>query len=126
MQINVTSRHGHLSEEAQKKVNAKVEKLTRIFDRVTAIEVVVDLKEAGKPRVDIKVDAEHKHDFIAHDQGESLMTIVESVIKKMEVQLRRYKEKIQEKHRDPNVKRQEVESDSEADATLGDDNLSDD
>lgn len=107
MQINITMRHGHLSESSQERVVTKVEKLNRIFDRLTSIEVVVDLKEPSKPRVDINVSAEHKHDFIAHDQADSLLTAVESAVHKMEQQLRRYKEKVQTRGRDPGPKRQE-------------------
>lgn len=108
MQINITMRHGHLSESSQERVLAKAEKLNRIFDRLTAIEVVVDLKDPAKPRVDINVSAEHKHDFVAHDQADNLLTALESAVHKMEQQLRRYKEKVQTRGRDPGPKRQEA------------------
>ena len=107
MQINVTTRHGHLTETTQERLVAKAEKLVRFFERLTAIEVIVDLKDAAKPRVDIKVSAEHKHDFISHDQADNLLTAVESAVHKMEQQLRRYKEKVQTRGRDHNAKRQE-------------------
>ncbi len=64
VQIQVTARHGHLSEETNDRLKAKVEKLTRHFDRLTSIEVVVDLQDASKPKVDLLVSAEHKHDFV--------------------------------------------------------------
>ncbi|MEM6799624.1 MAG: ribosome-associated translation inhibitor RaiA [Planctomycetota bacterium] len=107
MQINVTTRHGHLNDATQERLTSKAEKLVRIFERLTSIEVIVDLKDSSKPRVDLKVSAEHKHDFIAHDQAENLLTAVESAVHKMEQQLRRYKEKVQTRGRDPNAKRQE-------------------
>ncbi|MEM9186786.1 MAG: ribosome-associated translation inhibitor RaiA [Planctomycetota bacterium] len=113
MQINLTARHGHLNEATQDQIKSKAEKLLRIFERITAIELIVDLKESSKPRVDIKVDAEHKHDFQAHDQSENLLTAVESTVHKLEQQLRRYKERLQERGRDPNARRQEVVSDPE-------------
>ena len=73
MKIQVSTRHGQLSEASQQKISAKAEKLTRIFDRLTSIDVVVDLSDEANPKVDLKVSAEHKHDFMAHDQSESLM-----------------------------------------------------
>mgnify|MGYP000450361764 CR=1 FL=1 len=108
MQIKVSTRHGQLSEASQEKISAKAEKLTRIFDRLTAIEVIVDLSDETNPKVDLKVAAEHKHDFVAHDQSESLMASLDSAIEKMEQQLRKYKEKVQERHRSGEPRRRET------------------
>ena len=108
MKIQVSTRHGQLSEASQQKITAKAEKLTRIFDRLTAIDVVVDLSDEANPKVDLKVAAEHKHDFVAHDQSESLMASVDAAVERMEQQLRKYKEKVQERHRSGDPRRQEV------------------
>lgn len=108
MQISISTRHGNLSEASQKKLRSKIEKLSRIFDRLTAIEVTVDLSSNEAPRVDLKVSAEHKHDFVAHETAASLWGAVDAVVHKMEQQLRRYKEKVQERHRNPEVRRQEL------------------
>lgn len=108
MQIRVTTRHGHLNEKTQEKVTTKVEKLPRFFDRLTAIEVVVDVKESAVTRVDIKASAEHMHEFVSHDESENLLTAVESAVHKMEQQLRRYKDRLQHRHRDGSAKRAEA------------------
>ena len=108
MQIQVSTRHGQLSEASQEKISAKAEKLTRIFERLTAIAVVVDLTDEAMPKVDLQVSAEHKHDFVAHDQSESLMGSVDAVIHRMEQQLRKYKEKVQDRHRSGEPRRQEA------------------
>ena len=108
MQIQVSTRHGQLSEASQEKISAKAEKLTRIFDRLTAISVVIDLTDEAKPKVDLQVAAEHKHDFVAHDQSESLMGSLDVAIERMEQQLRKYKEKVQERHRSGDPRRQEA------------------
>ena len=55
MQITLTTRHGHISEETQDRLKAKAEKLTRIFDRLTSIELVIDLQDEAKPQVDLMV-----------------------------------------------------------------------
>ncbi|MFV2045483.1 MAG: HPF/RaiA family ribosome-associated protein, partial [Anaerolineales bacterium] len=68
MQIQISTRHGHLNGSTQSRVESKAKKLLRIFDRLTSIEVIFDLKDSDNPRVDMKVSAEHKHDFVAHDQ----------------------------------------------------------
>ncbi len=68
----------------------------------------MDLSNNDAPRVDLNVSAEHKHDFVARETAESLWGAVDAVVHKMEQQLRRYKEKVQERHRNPEVRRQEV------------------
>ena len=114
VQINVSMRHGHLSEASQDKIRAKVEKLSRIFERLTSIGVTIDLSDEENPSVDLNVSAEHKHDFVASVRTASLMSSVDNVVHKMEHQLRKYKEKVQERHRNSGSKRQEAPIDHEA------------
>jgi putative sigma-54 modulation protein len=99
VQLSIAARHGHLTEASQDKLRAKLEKLGRIFDRIMSIELVVDLSDSQKPKVDLKVSAEHKHDFVAHEQGENLMGVVEAAVEKVQEQLRRYKDRVVERHR---------------------------
>ena len=105
-----------MSEASQEKISAKAEKLTRIFERLTAIEVIVDLTDEATPRVDLKVSAEHKHDFVAHDQSDNLMGSVDTVLHKLEQQLRKYKEKVQERHRNSDGRRHEAQPKPEVEA----------
>jgi putative sigma-54 modulation protein len=108
VQISIAVRHGHLSEAAQDKLKEKVARVGRYFDRLMAIEVVVDLKDEHVPEVEIMVSAEHKHDFVARDKGDKLFSAVDSAVQKIEQQLRKYKEKVQKRHRSPDQRRQEL------------------
>lgn len=108
MQINISARHGHLSDATRAKISAKVEKLARLFERLTSIEVTVDLEHAEMPIVDIKVSAEHKHDFIAEESADGLMAALDGAIHKVEQQLRKYKEKVVERHRNTTAKEQSL------------------
>lgn len=100
MQVKVSARHGHLNETQQEEIQAKAEKLLHYFERVTMIEVTVDLR--GQPKkAEIRLDAEHKHDFISHGEADDLMTAISSAIDRMRVQLSHYKEKVQDHRRDP-------------------------
>jgi putative sigma-54 modulation protein len=101
VQVNISARHGHLSDATREKITAKVEKLARLFERLLAIEVTIDLEHEQAPSVDIRVSAEHKHDFVATEQAANLMAAVDGVIHKLEQQLRKYKEKVQDHHRTP-------------------------
>ena len=115
MQVNISGRHGHLSTATQEKITEKVEKLRRFFDRLTAIEVTVDLENREYPSVEVRVSAEHTPDFIARDDAGELFAGLDAVIHKLEQQLRKHKEKIQEGHRQSGRKQLEVplESDGE-------------
>lgn len=99
MQINISTRHGHISEATRDKITAKLEKLSRLFERLTAIELTVDLEHEDDPLLDLKVSAEHKHDFVATDRGGTLMASLDNCIHKLEQQLRKYKEKVLDRHR---------------------------
>lgn len=104
MQIKVSARHGHLSDEHQAEIAAKAEKLLHYFERLTMIEVTVDLSPDGhqhQKSVEIRLDAEHKHDFIAHHTDEDLLAAVTATVEKLKQQLRHYKEKVQDHRRDP-------------------------
>jgi len=108
VQLSIAIRHGRLSEATQAKLKGKAEKLGRYFDRLSAIEIIVDLKDAQSPRVDIKVSAEHKHDFVAHDQSDNLFSAFEATVQKIEHQLRKYKQRVQQRHRNFQLGRQEM------------------
>ena len=99
MQIKISTRHGHLSDETQTAITTKVEKLTRFFERLTSIEVTIDLERADTPQVHLQVAAEHKHDFVATDRSDNMFASVDNVVEKMEQQLRKYKEKVRDRHR---------------------------
>jgi len=106
VQVIVSARHGQLSAATQEKVTEKVEKLRRFFDRITRIEVTVDLENRAAPTVEACVSAEHTSDFVATDTGE-LSAALDSVIHKLEQQLRKHKEKVQDGHRKPGRKQLE-------------------
>ena len=102
MQIKISARHGHLSEPTQQFIREKAEKLLRFFDRLTSIDVTVDLKSDTK-QVEFLVSAEHKHDFVAREKNDDILAAVDLVVDKLEGQLRRYKEKVQDRRRTPST-----------------------
>ena len=57
MQTTISARHGHLSPGTQARITEKVEALRKFFDRLTAIEVTVDLEHADRPILEIRARA---------------------------------------------------------------------
>ncbi|MBI1832969.1 MAG: ribosome-associated translation inhibitor RaiA [Planctomycetes bacterium] len=102
MQIKISARHGHLTEVTQEHIRQKAGKLLHFFQRLMMIEVLVDLKE-DESTVEFLVTAEHKHDFVASDRHKDLLTAVDMVLAKLEKQVRKYKEKVQDHRRTPSA-----------------------
>jgi putative sigma-54 modulation protein len=100
VQIRVTARHGHLNDEHQQQITEKASKLLHYFERLTFIEVVVDLSKKTKS-VEVLGDTEHKHDIVATAEADDLMTAVRAAVEKFKHQLNHYKERVQDHRRDP-------------------------
>ena len=98
MQLNISIRHGHVSEPTQAVIREKVEKLTRLYDRLSAIEVTIDVGHRDSPEVDLRVSVK-KHEFVATERAENLLAAVDVAVDRMEQQLRKHKEKVQDRHR---------------------------
>jgi putative sigma-54 modulation protein len=102
VQIKISARHGQLNEATQQFIRDKAQKLLHIFQRLTMIEVTVDLQEDQRG-VEFVVSAEHKHDFVASERNNDILAAVDLVLDKLENQLRRYKERIQDRRRTPSA-----------------------
>ena len=103
MQIKISARHGHVTEATQQYIRDKAEKLLHYFQRLMMIEVLVDFKEDDDTQVEFLVSAEHKHDFVASERHKDVLTAVDLVLHKLEQQVRKYKEKIQDHRRTPST-----------------------
>ncbi len=100
VQVAIACRHGSLHHDTQAYVTHKAEKLLTYFDRVTAITVTFDF-EGLNVKAEILVDAEHKHNFVASDTASEAAAAFDSALHKMEHQIKKYKEKIQDHRRTP-------------------------
>lgn len=94
MQINISTRHGHISQETKGKIEEKVSKLTRLNDHISFLTVTLDLGHADDPKVELHVQVERAEEIVAHDQAGTLWGSLDSVIHKVEQQLRKFKEKV--------------------------------
>ncbi|MBX3449456.1 MAG: ribosome-associated translation inhibitor RaiA [Planctomycetaceae bacterium] len=104
MQVEFACKHGTVSPQLREQLAKKAEKLLNFHDRITAITVTIDFhKEDGHERakVEILVDAEHKHNFVAQDTQDDVHAAFDLAMHKMEQQIRKYNEKIQDHRRTP-------------------------
>ncbi|QDU63656.1 Sigma 54 modulation protein / S30EA ribosomal protein [Planctomycetes bacterium Pan216] len=98
METTISARHGSIAPEDHEYIDKKIPKLVHLFDRLTSVQVTVDFQKS-EPQLELLVSAEHKHDFVAREHHAHVTAAFDSAMSKMESQLRRYKEKIQDHHR---------------------------
>jgi putative sigma-54 modulation protein len=98
VRINVSIRHGHISEPTQAMIRQRLEKLQRLNERISEIELTANLEHRDQPAADLKVTA-MKHEFVAIGGGDNLLAAVDEAVDRMEQQLRKHKEKVRDRHR---------------------------
>jgi putative sigma-54 modulation protein len=97
MQITISTRHGEISDATKEKISQKIEKLQRFFDRLTSVEVTVNLEKADEPSVEIAVKPEKRQEFVANYQSNDMFGAVDQVVAKLEQQIKKHKEKLQDR-----------------------------
>jgi len=97
MQITIATRHGDISDATKEKITQKVEKLQRFFDRLTSVDVTVNLDKADEPSIEVAVKSEKRNDFVASYQSNDLFGSVDQVVAKLEQQIKKHKEKLKER-----------------------------
>ncbi len=112
MQINISARHGHLAPTTQDKISEKVQVVRKFYDRMTSIQVTVDLEHRERPTVELRVTAEHHDDFVATETADNAIAALDSVIEKIEQQLRKHKERLKD-HKVPGHKHMPPPADEE-------------
>jgi putative sigma-54 modulation protein len=90
--VTISGRHMEVTEALKNYAEQKAGKLTKYYDLIQEIEVILDAQKDGT-KVEIIVNAEHNGTFIAHhDQGDAYACI-DGCVDKLERQLTDHKEK---------------------------------
>ena len=95
MQIEISIRHGALDAEQHRYLHEKAEKLLKYFSRLHGDRSGSRPRQAYAWNIEILVSAEHKHDFVAHETGATPGAAMDACVHKIEQQLRKYKERVQ-------------------------------
>lgn len=96
MRINLTARHGHLPEGMQAYIEKNVQKLQKYYSGIVDADVVLDWEKRQKT-VDFHVMV-HGTILKAETKAEHIHQAMDEAIDKIEVQLKRYKDK--KRHKD--------------------------
>ena len=92
MVITVTGRHVDITPALKTFAEEKANKLTKYYDLIQEIEVVIDAQKAGTT-VEMIVNAEHKNEFIATDSTGDAYASIDACVQKLERQLTEHKKK---------------------------------
>lgn len=92
MKTEITSRHFDMSQDLKGRVEERLERLQRYFDRILDARVVVSL-EKNRYNAEATIFA-NGTPLVSHALGESDKVALEQVLDKLEVQVRRYKDRL--------------------------------
>lgn len=95
MAVEITARHGTLREDLREYVSSRIDRLTRIYDKLTKIEVVFDHQRANTV-VEVILHADHKHLFVVSEEDPDPRAAADQALKAAEERLRRYKSKLRD------------------------------
>ncbi|MCB9876171.1 MAG: ribosome-associated translation inhibitor RaiA [Planctomycetes bacterium] len=100
--IEFKGRKDHITERMQEHATKKLARLGRFEDALQRVEVVAETAHEN-PEVELIVHLKRGAPLVAKDRGESFSATIDILVDKMEVQLRKQKEKRTD-HKVPDAK----------------------
>jgi putative sigma-54 modulation protein len=104
--VRIVSRHMEVTAPIKSYAEQKAGKLTKYYDRISEIEVVLDSGKdkttKEKIRVEMMVHVEHSNTLIAHHDVGDAYACIDACVDKLERQLTDHKEQVRNrKHQQP-------------------------
>lgn len=93
MLITVTGKHIDITDAIRSHAEEKVEKLSRFYDSISQIEIIIEGNDGGKQLVEIIAHAEHNDLMVAKETGTDTYACIDLAVHKLERQLKKTKEK---------------------------------
>lgn len=112
MQINVTGHRLEVTPALREFTLSKFDKLQRHFDKITTINVVFDVEKLRQTAEATLFVA--KGELHASAESEDMYSAIDSLVDKLDRQLIKHKEKLQN-HRDPNGRKNFIEEQEDDD-----------
>ena len=97
MDVRVIGKHVDITDAGRTRIEEKVSKLPKFYNGINDVEVIVEGNEgAAASSVEIIVRARRNHIFVAKHIGEDVYVCVDEVVRKIERQLKKHKQKIRD------------------------------
>lgn len=95
MRIDVIAKHDlTVTDAIRNYAETKLDKLTKYWDGVQQMTVVMEQEKHGKFKVEVRVDVVKHQDFISHADGDDLYACIDVAVDKVLRQLKDFKEKL--------------------------------
>lgn len=113
MQLNITGQKIDLTEAMQEYVKTKIVRLERYFDNVTNVHVILSVEKKNQ-KAEASVHVAGGNNLFAESTDESMYAAIDSLVDKLDRQIKKHKEKLTDHHRSEAaaVKTQAVEIDN--------------
>lgn len=96
MQLNLSGQHIEITDSLRDHVNKKFEKLTRHFDNMTNVHVILSVEKLRqKAEATVHVSGA---DLFASDENENMYSAIENLVSKLDRQIIKHKDKITDHH----------------------------
>ena len=93
MLFTISAKHLEVTEALKKHAEEKTSKLSKYYNSINQIEVIIDGNQGGKTSVEVIARAEHSKVFVGTETGEDAYSCIDMAVHKLESQLRRTKSK---------------------------------
>ncbi len=93
MDITITARHQAVDANAREYLEAKLQRLTRLSERVIIVHAILD-HEHGEHIVELVASAPPHHRFSARAEGVDLRHTIDAADAKLEAQIRHWKDRL--------------------------------
>ncbi len=97
--LTISGKHINVTDAMKRYAQEKTSKLPRYYDSINQVEVIIDGSKGGRISVEIIARAEHSKVFVGKGTGEDAYACIDTVVHKLERQLRRTKGKERENKR---------------------------
>ena len=106
MQINITGHHVDITPALRAYVEEKLERLERHCDNITNAHVILEIeKDRQKAEATINVSRGRVY---ADSENENMYAAIDSLVDKLDRQIKKHKEKLKDHHRGEGLKNQEA------------------
>ncbi len=94
MRIDVSGKHLDVTPALEEYASTKCMRLTRYYDGVQQVHVVLDQPRHESFEVEVRVDVVHHDSFVARTDGDDLYRCIDLTVDKMVRQLTDFKERL--------------------------------
>ncbi|MFA5863886.1 MAG: ribosome-associated translation inhibitor RaiA [Phycisphaerae bacterium] len=109
MQVTIIGRHMDVPQDLKRYIEEKAQKLPHYYDRVMAVEVLVEGEHSAK-RVELVVTVAGHENFVAQEKGDDIFACFDICIGHIEKQLTRFKDRIRDKKHRVRTGQEETEA----------------